>query len=233
MSTICLFCSRSLQRLLPRFVELDHAFGPTGRALELADEIKGKLGPVLPLGNRVPQVGEELRQIGGRPTVDSPPTGKEDHLIQQSKDSVTGLVYRHNYDTATGRNPLQHLHHQVSARGVQPRRRLVEKQQDRVVDYVRPDRHAPPLPAGDAAVALVADDGVGRVPEAQLVDEGLHAEFLFGLGEGPREAELRREREGFLHREHREEEVVLHHVGGDHLHQSRLYRLAVERDGAF
>uniref|UniRef100_A0A5K1DRZ7 Uncharacterized protein n=1 Tax=Nymphaea colorata TaxID=210225 RepID=A0A5K1DRZ7_9MAGN len=96
------------------------------------------------------------------------------------------------------------------------------------MDDVDADGDAPPLPAGDAAVALVAYDGLCRVPQTQLFDQGLDSLQLLSLGKGARQPEFGSEREGLLHGEHREEEVVLHDVRGDGLHQPPVERLAVE-----
>ncbi|PNT71941.1 LOW QUALITY PROTEIN: hypothetical protein BRADI_2g37631v3 [Brachypodium distachyon] len=162
----------------------------------------------------------------------APPTGEQHELVQNRQDPRTRLMDRHHDHTPALRDVPQHLDHHERAGGVQPGGRLVEEEEDRVVDDVDPDGHAAALPAGHPAVGLVADDGVRGPRQAQLVDQGVHAGPLLGFGQGAREAELGGELERLPDGEHRVEEVVLHHVGGDGPQAAAVERLAVEGDGA-
>lgn len=142
------------------------------------------------------------------------------------------LMNGHNHNTPALRNALKHLHHHVSARRVQPGGRLVEKQNNGIMNNIGANRNPSPLAAGNASVALVADDRLRRSPETELIDQRLDSALLLRLGERSREAKFGGEHEGFLDGEHGVEQVVLHHVGGNHLQELRFERLAVERDGS-
>ncbi|CAA7392799.1 unnamed protein product [Spirodela intermedia] len=113
----------------------------------------------------------------------------------------------HDHDASPLRDALEHLHHHESGGGVEPRGGLIEEEEDGVVNDVDADGDPPSLTAGDAAVALVADDGLGGAAQAQL-------------------PELGGEHERLLHGEHGKEEIVLHDVGGDDLEQAALQELA-------
>ncbi|KAF7818555.1 hypothetical protein G2W53_024010 [Senna tora] len=104
---------------------------------------------------------------------------------------------------------LAHFHDHEGAGGVQSRSRLVQEQDDRVVDDVDSDGDAAAFPAGDAAVAFVADD------------------------EGARKPELGGKHESLFHSEHGEEKVILHDVSRNHFQKTGIQRLAVQRDGTF
>eukprot|EP00268_Persea_americana_P052393 TRINITY_DN58613_c0_g1_i1.p3 TRINITY_DN58613_c0_g1~~TRINITY_DN58613_c0_g1_i1.p3 ORF type:complete len:123 (+),score=18.26 TRINITY_DN58613_c0_g1_i1:1566-1934(+) len=119
----------------------------------------------------------------------------------------------HDYNASTLGDPLEDFYDHEGARGVQTRSGLVQEEDNRVVDNVYTNRDPAALSAGNSSVPLVADDRPGGSPEAELVDQGLDPGLLLGLGEGPREAELGREHERLLYREHGVEEVVLHNVG--------------------
>ena len=68
---------------------------------------------------------------------------------------------RHNDNTSRFGNLLQYLDNLESGGTVQTGGRLVEKQNDRIVNYIRADGNAPLLPAGDTAVGFVTDNSVG------------------------------------------------------------------------
>ena len=218
--------------LLPRAVEVDERLGPRGRRLELADQVERELGAVLVVGHREAELGEVGRERGRRTAEDGPATGEEDEAVEEAEDALARLVDGRDDNAAALRDAAKHLDDHERGGGVEPRRGLVEEQEDRVVDDVGADGHPAALPSGHPAVALVADDGVGRGAEAEMVDERLHARALLGRGQRPREAELGGEGERLGDGEHGEQQVVLHDVRGDGLDDGARERLPVERDGA-
>ncbi|BAS83582.1 Os03g0282166, partial [Oryza sativa Japonica Group] len=198
----------------------------------LAYVVERELDRVLAVGDRVAELREEQRQAGRRAVVHRPASGEEHETIDEADDAVARLVDGHDHDAAALRDALQHLHHHERAGGVEPGGGLVEEQDDGVVDDVDADGHPPALAAGHPAAPLVADDGVRRGAQAELVDELLHPGRLLGRGERPREPELGGVHERLGDGEHRVEEVVLHDVRRDDLEHAAAEGLPVERDGA-
>ena len=218
--------------MLPLDVEVGERGGAVGAALVLPDGVEGELGGVLVVGDRRAELGEEGLQSGRRAGVHGASTREEEKPVKNTKDTSTRLVDGHDDNTPTLRDAAEHLDHHERAGRVQPRGGLVEEEDDGVMDDIRADRHAPPLPARHPAVALVADDGVGGAGEAELVDERVDARALPVRRQRPGEAELGREQQRLPHRQHRVQQVVLHHVRRDGPQPPPVERLPVQRRAA-
>lgn len=175
----------------------------------------------------MPELGEVRRQGRRGPTVNGLAPRQEEQPVQEPQDPITRLVYGHHDNASALSNSLEDLHHHEGAGGVEAGSRLVEEENDRIVDDVDSDRDTASFSAGDTTVAFVADDRLRGVPEAELVDESLDAGFLLGFGKRAGEAELGGEHERLFDCEHREEEIVLHDISRNDLQKPRFQDLSV------
>uniref|UniRef100_A0A804QRI3 Uncharacterized protein n=1 Tax=Zea mays TaxID=4577 RepID=A0A804QRI3_MAIZE len=218
--------------VLPLDVEVGERGGAVGAALVLADGVERELGRVLVVRDGRAEVGEEGLEPRGRAGVHGAPPREQEQPVEDGEDARAGLVDGHDDDAAAARDAAEHLHDHEGAGGVEARGGLVEEQQDGVVDDVGADGHAAALAARHPAVGLVADDGVGGAGEAELVDERVDARALAVRGQRAGQAELGGEQQRLAHRQHRVQQVVLHHVRGDGAQPPALQRLPVQRGPA-
>nr|GMD62699.1 Os03g0282166 [Ipomoea batatas] len=131
-----------------------------GGLLEFSDEIQGEFASIFVFRDWISEFLEESGETGRGAAENRLAFGEEDQTVEKAEDSVAWLMDGHDYNAAALRDSLENFDHHECASGVEAGGRLVEEEDDRVVDDVDSDRDAAALPAGDAAVALVADHDI-------------------------------------------------------------------------
>ncbi len=100
-------------------------------------------------------------------------------------------------------------YHHVSTGGVETRGRLVQKEQQGVVDDVDSYGNASSLATRHTTTSFIADDGVGHLHQAQLIQQVHYSSPFLGCGLSPRHSKKRGKHQRFLHCQHGKQQIVL------------------------
>lgn len=157
--------------------------------------------------------GEAVRD-GAR--VHGTPARQHDEVVKEIPDLRARLVDRGDDGAPLARERLERAHQLKRARGIEPRRRLVEEQHRRVGQQLDADADATLLAAGAPAVLRVADARVGALLEAQLADDLVDDAVAVTRRRGRREAQVGRVLQRLADRQRGQQDVLLHDVCVSH-----------------
>mmetsp|Transcript_6253 Transcript_6253/g.21978 ORF Transcript_6253/g.21978 Transcript_6253/m.21978 type:complete len:284 (-) Transcript_6253:40-891(-) len=141
------------------------------------------------------------------------PAREQQHVVEEAHDLRRRLVDAHHHDAAGARHGVQQHDEPGGEVGVQPGGGLVEEQHARVRHQLHGDAEPAPLATRDASARHAAHERARHAGEPELVDHVLHARHAPPARRVPGHAQPAGVHHGLAHREVRQEEVVLGHVG--------------------